>query len=54
MKDFLRRAEKNGRTVLAGEGLPKSFILVYGEDGERVVFSPISAQILKNRTDMVV
>ena len=54
MKDFLRRAEKNGRTVLAGEGLPKSFILVFGEDGERVVFSPISAQILKNRTDMVV
>lgn len=54
MKDFLRRAEKNGRTVLAGEGLPKSFILVLGEDGERVVFSPISAQILKNRTDMVV
>ena len=54
MKEFLRRAEKNGRTAIAGDGLPKSFILVFGEEGERVVFSPISAQILMKRTDMVV
>ena len=54
MKEFLRRAEKNGRTAIAGDGLPKAFILVFGEEGERVVFSPISAQILMKRTDMVV
>lgn len=54
MKEFLRNAERNGRTLLAGDGLPKSFILVKGKDGEKVVFSTLSAQILMKRTDMVV
>ncbi len=54
MKDFLRRAEKKGRTSLAGDGLPKSFILVSSPEGERVVFSTLSAQILMKRTDLVV
>lgn len=54
MKDFLRRAEKKGRTSLAGDGLPKSFILLRGKDGERVVFSTLSAQILVKRTELAV
>ena len=54
MNEFLRNAERNGRTLLAGDGLPKSLILVKGKDGEKVVFSTLSAQILMKRTDMVV
>ena len=35
MKNFLRKAEKKGETCIAGDGLPKSFILVpgYGAQG---------------------
>ncbi len=54
MKDFLRRAEKNGKTEIAGDGLPKSFILAKGEDGEKVVFSTLSSQILVKRTEIAV
>ncbi len=54
MKDFLRRAEKNGETTLAGDGLPKSFIFAVGEKGEKVVFSTLSSQILSNRAKISV
>lgn len=52
MKDFLRRAEKKGETSLAGEGLPKSFILVKNEKEEKVIFSPISSQRLIKRAEI--
>lgn len=52
MKEFLRRAEKKGETSLAGEGLPKSFILVKNEKEEKVIFSPISAQRLIKRAEI--
>ena len=54
MKEFLRRADKNGKTSLAGDGLPKYFILTCGKDGERVIFSTISSQILMKRAEMSV
>lgn len=49
MKDFLRRAEKNGRCRMAGDNLPKSFILLYENGEESVIFSQISAQSLIKR-----
>ena len=49
MKDFLRRAEKNGRCRMAGDNLPKSFILLYEDGEESVIFSQISAQSLTKR-----
>ncbi|MBQ8475196.1 MAG: DUF370 domain-containing protein [Clostridia bacterium] len=52
MKDFLRRAEKKGETSLAGEGLPKSFILVKRGEEEKVIFSPISSQRLIKRAEI--
>ena len=52
MKDFLRRAEKKGETSLAGEGLPKSFILGKNEKEENVIFSPISSQRLIKRAEI--
>lgn len=54
MKEFLRRAEKNGKTSLAGDGLPKSFILACGQDGEKVIFSTLSSQILMRRAEIAV
>ena len=49
MKDFLRRAEKNGRCRIAGDNLPKSFILLIEDGKETVIFSQISAQSLIKR-----
>ena len=51
MKDFLRRAEKNGRVKIAGDNLPKSFILLYEDGKETVIFSQISAQSLVKRVN---
>ncbi len=49
MKEFLRRAEKNGRCRMAGDNLPKSFVLLYENGEESVIFSQISAQSLIKR-----
>ena len=53
MKDFLRRAEKNGRVKIAGDNLPKSFILLY-EDGKETVIikseSPLDLQKITVKT----
>ncbi len=54
MKEFLRKAEKKGETYIAGDGLPKSFILAYSEKGEKVIFSTLAAQILMKRTEVSV
>lgn len=54
MKEFLRRAEKKGETCIAGDGLPKSFILAKSEKGERVIFSMLAAQILVKRSEIAI
>ena len=46
MKNFLRKAEKKGETCIAGDGLPKSFILVKGKKGEKVIFSTLDSQFI--------
>ena len=53
--DFLRCAEKNKITSMAGDDLPKCFVLtapLRTKSGKtRVVFSQISASVLANRGD---
>lgn len=53
--DFLRRAEKDGITSMAGDDLPKCFVLTSpprNRSGKKkVVFSQISAGVLANRGD---
>jgi len=59
-KEFLKNAEKSGRCDVAGEDLPRSFILSAKKkcsvlknkeqtDGEKVIFTHISTQALKKR-----
>lgn len=48
---FLRRAEKDGIAELAGDDLPKCFVLASSSAGERVIFSKISAKVLAARGD---
>lgn len=53
---FLRRAEKDGITEMAGDDLPKCFILAappakHGSSTEKVIFSHISAKVLAARGD---
>ena len=54
MKEFLRRAEKKGETCIAGDGLPKSFILAKSEKREKVIFSMLAAQILVKRSEIAI
>lgn len=49
--DFLRRAEQDGITELAGDDLPKCFVLTASARGEKVIFSHISAKVLAARGD---
>ena len=53
--DFLRQAEKDGITSLAGDDLPKCFILAAPARGKKgktkVIFSHISAGKLAGRGD---
>lgn len=44
-KDFLKRYDKDGRTVSAGDDLPRSFVLT----DDRLVFTHISTSALKSR-----
>ncbi len=44
-KDFLRNAEKNGRTESVGEDLPRTFVLTDGG----VIFTHISSVAISGR-----
>ena len=46
-KDFLKRYDKGGRTVTAGDDLPRSFVLT----DDRLVFTHISTSALKSRAE---
>lgn len=51
-REFLDRAEKEGRVVPVGGDLPRSFVLVGQEDGPaRVYLSPLSSAALLNRAE---
>ena len=47
---FLRRAERDGLTVAAGDELPKSFVLTAEFGMERVYFSQFGPATLEKRT----
>ena len=51
-KKFLRRAEKEGNTVLAGYDLPKAFILTCDKKCDRVIFTHLSAKTLEGRAEL--
>ncbi len=46
-KDFLKRSDREGRTVSAGEDLPRSFVLT----DNTLVFTHISTSALKARAE---
>lgn len=46
-KDFLKRYDRGGRTLTAGDDLPRSFVLT--DSG--VVFTHISTSALKSRAE---
>ena len=46
-KDFLKRCDRDGKTVTAGDDLPRSFVLT--DSG--VVFTHISTSALKSRSE---
>ncbi len=46
-KDFLKRYDKVGRTLTAGDDLPRSFVLT----DDRLVFTHISTSALKSRAE---
>lgn len=54
-RDFLRKAEKSGQIVLAGNELPKSFVLTNKNKKTRVFLSQFATSTLckrKNRTEL--
>ena len=50
-KEFLKNADKRGITALAGDDLPRSFIVTASDDGEEVIFSRLTAQALAGRAE---
>ena len=48
-RDFLARAEKEGRVTLLTYDLPRSFLLTEEPDGQKVYLSQISAATLAGR-----
>lgn len=51
-RDYLARAEKEGRVVTVTQELPKSFIVTANRD-KTIYLSQISAQTLKKRSSYV-
>ena len=52
-KKFLRRAEKDGVSEMAGYDLPKSFVLSCDKNKkQRVIFSHLSAKTLAQRAEI--
>ena len=50
-RDFLSRAQREGRIVDVSQEIPKSFIVVRSEDGEKVYITNISPATLTKRSE---
>jgi regulator of extracellular matrix RemA (YlzA/DUF370 family) len=50
-RDFLSRARKEGRIVDVSQEIPKSFIVVRSDDGEKVYITNISPATLTRRSE---
>lgn len=48
-RSFLANAQKEGRIVDVSQEIPKSFIVVSGDDGERVYITNVSPATLTRR-----
>ena len=48
-KRFLRRAEREGRTELAGDDLPRSFVVTANADGDGVIYTRLTTQAVAQR-----
>ena len=48
-REFLRKAQDEGRVINVTEELPKSFVLVCGENGDKVYVSGVSPATLRKR-----
>ena len=50
-RDFLSRAQKEGMIVDVSQEIPKSFIVVRSDDGEKVYITNISPATLTRRSE---
>ena len=50
-RDFLSRAQREGRIVDVSQEIPKSFIVVRSEDGEKVYITNILPATLTKRSE---
>ncbi|MGI6014457.1 MAG: extracellular matrix regulator RemB [Oscillospiraceae bacterium] len=51
-RDYLRRAEQNGRVINISEDLPKSFVVCLDSDGMQIVYlSQLSSATLLKRSE---
>ena len=51
-QNFLRRIDSEGKAELAGDDLPRSFVLVSGDGKEEsVIYSRLTTQALAKRTE---
>ena len=50
-RDFLSRAQKEGRIVDVSQEIPKSFIVVRSDGGEKVYITNISPATLTRRSE---
>ena len=51
-KEFLKTAQNEGKLESAGYDLPKSFIIVKSENGEKIYFSHIAVASLIKRCSL--
>ena len=50
-REFLERAEREGRVETVGEDLPRSFVLCSGPEGEKIYLTQVSSTVLKGRAE---
>ena len=48
-KRFLRRVERDGNAVLAGDDLPRSFVLTSNDAGDGVIYTRLTTQAIAQR-----
>ena len=48
-REFLKSADKAGITALAGDDLPRSFVVISSCDSEEIIFSRLTSQALCGR-----
>jgi hypothetical protein len=48
-KRFLRRVDSKGNAILAGDDLPRSFVLVSDKEEDKVIYTRLTTQSLTQR-----